>query len=82
MLVNALFSGAKGLLDVVDSIGLEAGKALEKVTERKDKERIQRAEKAMLNESRTQRKKTTMTKVRQEEELTREEGLLYDAGAY
>jgi hypothetical protein len=70
------------LKDVVDSLGIEAGAVLERTTARLDHERLRKADKAGLNESKTQRKKNLLSKIRREEALQAQEGRLYEAGGH
>ena len=76
------FSGASSLIEAVSSVGVEVGDILAKKTSSLDKERIRRADKASLNESKMQRKKSALSKNRREEAIKAAEGNLYEAGGH
>ena len=75
-------AGSKALSLTVDALGLQASSILARRTAKIDATRIRKAEQAAKNESRTQRKRSALSKIQTEQQLVANEGNLYDAGGH
>lgn len=80
--IMQFIKGAKAVAEAVDSIGVKATDVLLRTVASRDKDRLIRAEKAAREQSKTQWKKTALTKLQHEEQLVRQEGATYQARAF